>query len=150
MKTTIHRFAGVIATFCIATFFTSTVVVELLGSPESIAMVKGLIVSPGLFILIPAIAATGGTGFVLGKARKGRLVDSKRKRMPIIGANGVLVLVPAAILLDQWATAGAFDARFYVLQGVELIAGAVNLTLMSLNIRDGLRLSGRLPARKKA
>lgn len=148
MKSTIHRFAGVIATLCIATFFTSTIVVELFGSPESIATVKGLIVWPGLFILIPAIAATGGTGFAMGKTRKGRLLDSKKRRMPIIGANGVLVLVPAAIFLDQWAAAGSFDTRFYVLQGVELVAGAVNLTLMGLNIRDGLKLGGRLSPEK--
>jgi hypothetical protein len=29
-------------------------------------------------------------------------------------------------------------------QAVELVAGAANILLMSLNIRDGLRLSGRL------
>jgi len=29
-------------------------------------------------------------------------------------------------------------------QAVELVAGAINLTLMFLNIRDGLRLTGRL------
>jgi len=31
-----------------------------------------------------------------------------------------------------------------VVQVIELIAGATNLTLMGLNVRDGLRLSGRL------
>lgn len=144
MKARIHLLGGIIATLCIATFFTSTVVVELIGSDDAIATVKGLIVMPGLFILVPAIAVTGGTGFSLGKTRKGRLVEAKKKRMPIIGANGVLVLLPAAIFLDQWATAGAFDTKFYVVQGLELVAGAVNLTLMGLNIRDGLTLTGRM------
>lgn len=37
-----------------------------------------------------------------------------------------------------------FDSRFYLVQGLELLTGALNLTLMGLNIRDGLRLSGRL------
>ena len=64
--------------------------------------------------------------------------------MPVIAANGLLILVPAAVVLDQWAAAGAFDARFYVVQAVELLAGGTNLTLMGLNMRDGLRLSGRL------
>jgi hypothetical protein len=50
--------------------------------------------------------------------------------------------------LDSWAAAGRFDTTFYLLQGVELIAGAINIGLMGLNIRDGLRLSGRL--RKKS
>ena len=41
-------------------------------------------------------------------------------------------------------TAGSFDTTFYVVQVVELIAGATNLTLMGLNVRDGLRMTGRL------
>ena len=139
----IHPIAAVIATFCIATFFTSSILVELFGSHESIAMVKSLIVMPGLFILVPAIAATGATGFTLAKNRKGRLLESKMKRMPFIAANGLLVLLPAAIFLDQWASAGSFDTRFYIVQGLELIAGATNLTLMGMNIRDGRRMSGK-------
>ena len=111
----IHPVAAVIATLCIATFFTSTILVELFGSHESIATVKDLIVMPGLFILVPAIAATGGTGFVLAKNRKGRLVENKLKRMPLIGANGLLVLLPAAIVLDQWAASGSFDSKFYLI-----------------------------------
>ena len=140
----IHLVVSAIATLCIATFFTSTVFVELFGTHEQIAAVKSLIVIPGLLILIPAIAMTGGTGFALSKQRKGKLVDSKKKRMPIIGANGLLILLPSAIFLDQWASAGSFDTKFYVVQGLELLAGAVNLTLMGMNIRDGLKLSGKL------
>ena len=148
MKKVIHRTAAVTATLCIAVFFSSSILVELFGSQESIAMVKNLIVMPGLFILVPAIAATGGTGFALGKNRKGRLVDGKKKRMPFIGANGLLVLLPAAIILDQWAAAGSFDAKFYVVQGIELVAGATNLILMAKNMRDGLRMSRRLRGKK--
>ena len=128
---------------CIATFFISTVLTELLGSHATIAQLKSLIVSPGLWIMIPAMAATGGSGMFLGKSRKGRLADQKKKRMPIIAANGLLVLVPCALALNHWAAAGAFDAAFYVVQCVELIAGAVNFSLMVLNARDGLRMAGR-------
>ena len=140
----IHPVAAVIATLCIATFFASTILVELFGSHESIAMVKNLIVMPGLFILVPAIAITGGTGFALSKNRKGRLVGNKQKRMRFIGANGLLVLLPAAIVLDQWASSGSFDTKFYIVQGLELLAGATNLLLMSLNMRDGLTMAGKL------
>lgn len=143
MKTKIHVLAAIIATLCIATFFTSTLIVELFGSQESIARVKELIVMPGLFILIPAIAATGATGFNLGKNRKGRLVEIKKKRMPIIAANGLIILLPAAIFLNQWAALDLFDARFYIVQGLELVAGAINLTLMGMNMRDGRKLSGK-------
>ncbi len=148
MKQLIHRIAAITATLCIAGFFTSTVIVELFGSHESIATIKSLIVAPGLFILVPAIAVTGGTGFALAKVRRGRLVKRKMKRMPFIGANGLLVLLPAAILLDQWAASGAFDSKFYLVQGLELLAGLVNLTLMGFNMRDGLKMSGRLRPNK--
>lgn len=148
MKRTIHLFAAILATLSIATFFVSTVLVELLGSPDSIAMVKSLIVSPGLFILIPAIAVTGGSGFVLSQGRKGRLIDNKKKRMPFIGMNGLLVLLPSAIFLDQWATAGSFDTKFYAVQGLELLAGAINLALMGMNMRDGLKMTGKLRPKK--
>lgn len=33
---------------------------------------------------------------------------------------------------------------FYLVQAIELIAGPINLILMSLNLRDGLRMAGRL------
>jgi len=144
LKIKIHFFAGIVATLTIACFFTSTIFVEIFGSMEAIAKVKSLIVIPGLLILIPAIATTGGTGIALSKSRKGTLVEIKKKRMPIIGANGVFILMPAAILLDSWASDGSFDAKFYILQTIEIIAGATNLVMMGLNIRDGLRLSGRL------
>ena len=148
MKRNIHLVAAILATLCIVTFFTSTILVELFGRPELIATVKGLIATPGLFILVPAIAITGGSGFALSKKRKGRLVDSKKKRMPFIGMNGLLILLPSAILLDQWASAGSFDIKFYLIQGLELAAGAVNLTLMAMNMRDGLKLTGKLRPKK--
>ena len=138
-----HFTAGLLATLTIATFFLSTVIVELFGSLEAVATVKALIVMPGLFILVPAIAATGGSGFFLSKSHQGRLVETKKKRMPIIAANGLLVLVPCAIFLDRWAAAGTFDDTFYLVQGLELLAGAANLTLMGMNMRDGLKMSGR-------
>jgi hypothetical protein len=140
----IHLVAGVLGTVTIATFFLGTIAVELLGSHETVATVKRLIAMPGLLILIPAIMAAGGSGFALSKSRPGRLVEAKKKRMPFIAGNGLLILVPSAILLSRWAAVGAFDGPFYLVQGVELLAGAVNLTLMSLNMRDGLSMSGRL------
>lgn len=146
MKRNVHLVASVLATALIATFFLSTVLVELMGSAQAIAAVKRWIVFPGLFILVPALAVTGGTGFALSKQRSGRLVEAKKRRMPFIAANGLLVLVPCAIFLHLWASQGLLDTRFYVVQALELCAGALNLTLMGLNMRDGLRLTGKRPA----
>ncbi|MEG0538493.1 MAG: hypothetical protein RR566_04255 [Comamonas sp.] len=144
MPKKIHFFAGIFATATIGVFFLSTALVELFGLHEEVAAVKRLIVMPGLFLLVPALAATGGSSFFLSKSRCGRLVDAKKKPMPFIAANGRLVLLPCAIVLNRWASAGSFDAAFYYVQAIELLAGATNLVLMGLNIRDGLKLSGKL------
>lgn len=142
----VHLIAGLLAPLLIATFFLSTVLVEWLGSAAAVARLKSLIVAPGLWLLIPAIALAGGSGMVLSRSRRGKLVDGKKKRMPFIAANGLLVLLPSAIVLDHWAAAGSFDLSFHVVQAIELLAGANNLTLMALNVRDGLPMAGRLRA----
>ena len=144
MTRRIHFLAGLLATLTIATFFSVSLFSELLGTKETIATVKALIVMPGLLVLIPAVVATGISGVVLSRSRQGRLVAAKKKRMPFIAANGVLILVPCAIFLNRWAAAGTFDTTFYWVQGLEFLAGVTNLGLMGLNIRDGLRMSGRL------
>ena len=36
------------------------------------------------------------------------------------------------------------DTGFYVAQALELAAGATNIALLSLNMRDGLKMKGRL------
>ena len=141
-----HLIAGILAPLCIDTFIVSTLLLELYGSHSAVAQLKAMIVTPGLWIMIPAIAAAGGSGMFLGKSRKGRLVGAKKMRMPFIAANGLLVLVPCAIVLNRWAAAGTFDTTFYVVQTIELIAGATNFVLMGLNVRDGLRMAGRLHA----
>ena len=112
MPKRIHLIAGILAPLCIATFFLSTVLVELFGSPAAVAQIKSLIVTPGLWILVPAIATAGGSGVFLSRSRRGRLIDAKKKRMPFIAANGLLVLIPCAVVLDRWAAAGSFDASF--------------------------------------
>lgn len=144
MKSKIHLIAGILAPFLIFIFLFATIIVELFGSPESIAMVKSLIVTPGLFILVPTMATIGASGFAISKGRKGKLIENKKKRMPFIAMNGILILVPAAIFLDQWAATGKFDTQFYIVQLIEIIAGSINLTLLGMNIRDGLKMAGRL------
>jgi hypothetical protein len=64
--------------------------------------------------------------------------------MAVIGANGLLVMIPAALFLNGKATSGEFDTLFYAVQVVELIIGIVQLTLMSMNFRDRRRLAGRI------
>ena len=144
MSKLIHPIAGVFATGLIAVFWLSTVVVETLGTHAQIATVK-LAIPWGFLLLVPALAATGGTGFIRSRGARGGLVGRKLRRMPIIAANGAIILIPAALFLARKAEAGEFDTVFYVVQAVELLAGAVNLTLLVLNMRDGLRMTRRLP-----
>ncbi len=139
-----HAIAGTIGFVVILTFWTSTAWAELFGTHEMIAAVKQNILW-GMILLVPAMAAVGGSGFrLMGKGRD-PLILAKKRRMMIIGPNGLLVLLPAAFYLNSLASQGLFGFSFYAVQIIELVAGAVNLTLMGLNMRDGLRATGRLP-----
>lgn len=136
MKRTLHAGAGMVAFAAIAAFWISTVGAELFGTTETIHAVKRMILT-GLIVLVPAIAIAGASGMSMGRRRKDAPARAKMRRMPVIAANGLLILVPAAIFLDARAAAGTFDAAFFGVQAMELAAGGVNLTLMGLNIRDG-------------
>ncbi|MGI6245311.1 MAG: hypothetical protein ACOYJQ_06045 [Pseudochelatococcus sp.] len=143
MPKIIHPIAGLIAILTIAAFWLSTAISELFASEATVAAVKTAI-PWGFLLLVPALAATGGTGFALAKERRTGLVNAKIKRMPLIAANGMLVLIPAALFLAVKAKASEFDTVFYAVQALELAAGATNITLLGLNMRDGLKMKGRL------
>lgn len=139
----IHPIAGAIAILMIATFWVSTVITELFASEAVIAAVKTAI-PWGFIILIPAIAATGGTGFAMTKKPRAGVIGTKVRRMPLIAANGIFILIPSALFLASKAVAGEYDTGFYAVQTLELVAGAANITLLGLNFRDGLKMKGRI------
>lgn len=149
MKKLVHPVAGAIALLTIASFWFSTLISELSGSMEAVVAVKTAI-PWGFLLLIPALAATGGTGVSLAGGRAKGLAATKLRRMPVIAANGLLILVPSALFLAWKASAGEFDAAFYGVQAIELVAGAANLVLLGLNMRDGLRMTGRLRIRPRS
>lgn len=138
----LHPVVGALALATILVFWLSTVVAEVFASPEGIVTVKRLI-PYGFLVLIPALALTGASGLRIGANWRHPLVAAKKKRMPFIALNGVLILIPSAFVLRHLALAGDFGALFYTVQMVELAAGAVNIGLLSLNMRDGLRLRRR-------
>lgn len=146
MKTKIHAVAGVVAFLTILTFWAVTLFSELFTSPETVTMIKGLILK-GMFVLIPAMIIVGASGMSLGYKRQGALVKNKKKRMPVIAITGVFVLLPAAFYLAMKAAKGDFDSWFYTIQIIELIAGLSNLRLLFLNIQDGLTMTGRIKKR---
>ncbi len=146
MTKIIHPVAGAIAILTIATFWLSTAASELFASTATVAAVKGAI-PWGFLLLVPALMAAGGSGFALAKGRRGGLIGAKIKRMPYIAANGILILIPSALFLASRAKAAEFDALFYAVQALELAAGATNITLLGMNVRDGLVMKGRLRRR---
>ena len=116
---------------------------ELFASETTVTVVKTAI-PWGFLVLIPALMAAGGTGFALAGKRRGGIINTKIRRMPLIAANGILILIPSALFLASKASAGEFDTGFYAAQALELAAGAANIALLGLNMRDGLKMKGRL------
>ncbi len=139
MLSRIHPIAGATGLLTIVSFWTSTVVTELFASEAAVRTVKQTI--PWFLpILVLALATTGATGFRLAGASTDARIMAKKRRMPFIAGNGLLVLLPSAITLAVLAGRAELGAAFYGVQALELVAGASNIVLMSLNARDGFRL----------
>jgi len=147
MLKAIHPVAGAVALLTIAIFWLSTALSELFGSTAAVTAVKTAI-PWGFLLLVPTLAAAGGSGFALAQGARDALIGAKRRRMPIVAANGVLILIPSALFLAAKARAGEFDTSFDLVQALELGAGVTNIMLLGLNLRDGLRLTGRIGRRE--
>ncbi|MBR7001039.1 MAG: hypothetical protein IKI11_00015 [Neisseriaceae bacterium] len=131
----IHATAAVTAFLLIALFWISTVISEIFLSHQAVWIVKKVIVF-AVFLLIAAMAITGATGFKMAGKSPNQTIVAKRRRMPMIAANGLLILLPCAFFLYSKALSGQFDGVFYAIQVVELVAGAINLFLMFKSMQD--------------
>ena len=140
MRTKIHAFAGAIALLMVSIFWGSTAWSELFGDENAVIWVKTAVLN-GMLVLVPAMMVAGASGAFLGRGRQGSLISKKKERMAVIGGNGLLVLLPSAVFLAMRAQSGQLDALFYGIQAVELVAGAVNITLLTLNMRDGFAMT---------
>ncbi len=143
-KSILHGLLGFTALCIISTFWITTLVSELFLEYSAVILVKQLIVRYGLVSLVLVMGGLGISGNLLGKNRKGHLLEGKKKRMPIIAINGIFIMIPSALFLNYKATNQDFNYWFYAVQAIELTVGAVQLTLLGLSFRDGLKLSGRL------
>jgi len=137
-----HAAFGAAALLIIATFWAATVTTIVIGDKYLIVMAKTGI-AWGLWALIPMLILTGLSGNRLGQNLRGPLIGAKQKRMKIIAFNGIIFLVPSALILLPLAMQGQGGLLYWGIQTVELLAGAANITLLSFNMRDGLRLSRR-------
>lgn len=136
---TLHKAGAITATLLIASFWSSTVISELFLSIEAVVWVKNAI-AYAVILLVLTMAVTGASGMKMGAKSKHPKIVAKKRRMPIVAANGLLILLPCAFYLCHKANAGEFDSVFYALQGLELLAGATNLTLLGLSVKDGLAI----------
>ncbi len=118
-------------------FWSGTVVSELFFDWETVHTVKTLILA-GVPVLVLCLMIAGVSGARLGSTSV--LVRRKLARLRAAAANGVLCLVPCAVVLWWLSAREGPHMSFYAVQTVELAAGAFNLVLIGLNVRDGLRL----------
>jgi hypothetical protein len=144
VKSRVHAIAGSVSLTLITLFFTSSIVVELVGDHGAIATVKQWILY-GVAVLIPSMMITGGTGrAMMIKRRRAPALRVKQRRMIAAAVIGITILIPCAIILQRLAATGDFGATFSVIQGIELVGGAVNIVLLALNVRSGMLLTGRI------
>ncbi len=139
MKKAVHAAFGGLALLTICVFWGATAITETFSDPAAIAAARSGVLK-GMLVLIPSLAIAGASGFSLGRKWRSPVVARKALRMKIIAANGLLVLLPSAIFLASRADAGDFGAGFVTVQAIELAAGAVNIALLGLNMRDGLSM----------
>jgi hypothetical protein len=141
----VHLVASLAAVAIVSSFLVASAAVEATGDEDAVRAVKGWIVR-ALVVLIPVMAAAGLSGRRLAGRSRAAVVRRKLRRMKTIAAIGLLVLVPCAITLERLAAQDDFGSAFATVQAVEAFAGTLNLTLLMLNLRDGLALRTRRTA----
>jgi hypothetical protein len=142
----VHRLSAVLALVILATFWSATLVSELLLDVHAVVATKRSI-ALGLVLLVPCMAALNVSGARISGTRNGPLIARKRRILRIMGANAALVLVPCALTLFWLSRDGSLGVTFYAVQAIELVAGAVNVTLLLMNVHAGLKLAGRFRQR---
>ncbi|MHC5306773.1 hypothetical protein [Bartonella sp. LJL80] len=135
-----HKVGATMTLVILSCFWLATLIAEAYGDQTYITAVK-VSIPWGFFILIPAIMMTGITGFKMSGNTKNQVIKAKKRRMPIIAFNGILILIPFALILRNMALNENFHALFWILQAIELIFGALNIILVIANMRAGKALT---------
>lgn len=136
----IHLSGAVGALALISTFLVSSAVTEMAGNAADVHSLRQWIVF-GLPLLIGCLAAAALTGRRLARKSRAAVIRRKQRRMQAVAALGIVVLVPCALILDALTASASVSAVVTGLELTEMLAGALNLTLLLLNVRDGRRLS---------
>jgi hypothetical protein len=140
VRTHLAAAAGSLA--LIATFLLSSAVTELIGDAGDIRVLRQWILL-GLPLLIGCLAAAALTGRRLARSSRAAVIRRKQRRVQIVAAAGIVMLVPCALILNYLAASASSRALASALEITELLAGGLNLTLLVLNFRDGRSLTRR-------
>ena len=138
----LHITATVIAVLTISTFFISSLRAEIIGDNLLIKTVKtGILYAlPLLLLVMPTLAITGNK--LAGKSKHPSILK-KLRRMKFVMING-FILIGLAVFLYYLANYQSIDDTFLYVQIAEFIFGLSNLSLIGMNIKTGLQLSGKL------
>ncbi|WP_240008012.1 hypothetical protein [Pseudaquidulcibacter saccharophilus] len=142
MISKVHKTAAIVAFLCLVSFWTLSLITEINADKAFFGFVRTYIFYT-MFVMIAAIIITAVTGFKIAKKMRGPIIENKKKRMPFIGLNGAIVLLPLAIILFMYSNETILkgqEGMVDTLRLIELIFGAINIILISLNIKDGLKL----------
>lgn len=139
----LHAAAGLAAMAAIVALQGLTALSETSGYGADILLMRERVLWIVGLVLLPAMMAAGLSGFRLGRGWRRPEVAAKAARMRLIAAIGLLILLPLAVGLWWLAAQGMIEGRFHLLQRIESLAGLVNLLLLGLNLRDGMRLRPR-------
>jgi hypothetical protein len=137
-----HLAAAAIAVAMITAFLAVSAVTELAGSPGEVRAARQGIVT-GLPLLVACLATTGITGRRLAGRSRSSVIRAKQRRLAAAAVIGLAVLIPCALLLYFPAAARAGRPAVTALEITEWAFGSVNLCLLVLNFRAGLRMSKR-------
>lgn len=138
----IHVLATAFAVLTISTFFILSFTAELSGDLNFIKTIKkGILYGlPLLIIAMPLLAITGNK--LAGSSNHPKVIE-KKFRMKLVMINGV-ILISLAVFLYYQSHYRMINNTFLMAQITEFVFGLANLTLIGLNVRAGLILSGKL------
>ena len=135
---TLQRIAEILAISTILIFFLTSLYAEVTGNPNTILSVKTFIIFaiPLMLIFMPTIAITGKKMIKLSDSQ---LLKNKANRIKWIALNGIGLMILAVVLYLR-AKNHQIDATFMVLQLMEFCFGIINISILSLMIRDSFRI----------
>lgn len=139
MMTIIHAMFGVACFMLVLTFLLASLVSEIWYPGDTIAQVRSQIFH-GMLMLLPILLIATVMGISLGKNRKEKIIDNKKRRIFWIFVIYCLVFLPTAYLLEQFSRAGLFNSIYFLAQLIEYVFDLIVLALLALNFRDGGRL----------